>query len=49
MIYQKHNNTFYYFDSAGTYNLLYAKKFANKIYPYLNKKEKQNNGDEKNK
>ena len=47
MLYQRHNNTFYYLDSAGTYNLLYAKKIANKIYPYIHPKQKKDKGDEK--
>merc|ERR1712228_527017 len=39
LIYQRHNNAFYYLDSAGVYNLTYAQKFANKIYPYINPKK----------
>eukprot|EP01084_Bolivina_argentea_P101877 182583_1 len=49
LIYQRHNNTFYYLDSAGVYNLTYAKKMANKIYPYINiKKQKVNNNENEN-
>ena len=45
MIYQRDNNTFYYLDSAGIYNLTYAQKFANKIYPYINPKKNDNDND----
>ena len=48
MIYQRHNNTFYYLDSAGVYNLTYAKKMANKIYPYINDNENDKDKDKDN-
>ena len=47
MIYQRHNNTFYYADSAGTYNLTYAKKMANKVYPYIDIKKDNQDKDDK--
>ena len=46
LIYQRHNNAFYYLDSAGVYNLTYAQKFANKIYPYIQPKKQSNDSDE---
>merc|ERR1719384_1385048 len=51
MVYQRHNNTFYYLDSAGSYNLTYAQKFANKIYPYIDakKKDKDNKKEQEEK
>eukprot|EP01084_Bolivina_argentea_P198299 339600_1 len=50
LIYQRHNNTFYYLDSAGSYNLAYATKMANKLYPFINdtkQNKKQDESEEK--
>jgi len=38
LLYQRHNNTFYYVDSIEGSNRAQAKAFANKIYPFIDGK-----------